>query len=76
MQKIKQEEEIHKQKWVKEKLIEAQQRLEEKKIILACELCESILKVDKQNNDAKVIKSVCIKKLKDFLEKYEKTNHL
>jgi len=76
MKKIKAEEEIHKQRWIKEKLIEAQQKLEEKHLIKAFELCESILKVDNKTNDAKVIRSVCMKKLRDFLEKHEKANHI
>jgi len=31
--------------------------------------------VDNENSDAKVIKAVCIKKIRDFLEKVEKTDH-
>lgn len=75
MKAIKAEEAVHKQKWIKEKLIEAQLHLEDKHLIKACELCESILKVDSKNNDAKVVKSVSLKKLRDFLEKHEKTGN-
>ena len=72
---LKQEEEKHKMKWVREKLVEAQECMQTSHYIRACEVCESILKVDSDNNDARVIKAVSIKKIRDFLEKVEQTDH-
>jgi len=72
---LKREEDLHKQKWVKDRLIEAQGQMDQANYIKACEICESVLKVDRENEDARVIRAVCIKKIKDFLEKIEKTDH-
>ncbi len=72
---LKKEEEKHKMRWVHDRLTEAQEAMDNEHHMHACELCESILKVDNKNSDAKVIKSVCIKKIRDFLEKIEKTNY-
>ncbi len=68
---LKQEQEKLKGKWIKEKLIEANEQYDSGNLIKACEICESILKVDPSNHDAKVIKSICIKKIKEFLERIE-----
>ncbi len=73
---LKQEEEKHKMRWVRDRLAEAQQAMDNEHHMHACELCESILKVDSQNSDARVIKAVCIKKIRDFLERIEKTDHI
>ena len=69
--KLKEEQEKLKVKWIKEKLIEANEHYDSGNLIRACEVCESILKVDPSNHDAKVIKSICIKKIKEFLERVE-----
>ncbi len=68
---LKQEQEKLKAKWIKEKLVEANEQHDKGNLIKACEICESILKVDPSNHDAKVIKSICIKKIKEFLERIE-----
>ena len=72
---LKQEEEKHKMKWIREKLVEAQENMQTNHYIKACEVCESIIKVDPDNNDARVMKAVSIKKIKDFLDKVEQTDH-
>jgi hypothetical protein len=74
-QELKKEEEKHKLRWIHDRLSEAQEAMDNEHHMHACELCESILKVDNENSDAKVIKAVCIKKIRDFLEKVEKTDH-
>jgi len=74
-QELKKEEEKHKLRWIHDRLSEAQEAMDNEHHMHACELCESILKVDDQNSDAKVIKAVCIKKIRDFLEKVERTDH-
>ena len=68
---LKKEQEKLKAKWIKEKLIEANEQYDKGNLIKACEICESILRVDPSNHDAKVIKSICIKKIREFLEKVE-----
>ena len=68
---LKKEQEKLKAKWIKEKLIEANEQYDNGNLIRACEICESILKVDPSNHDAKVIKSISIKKIKEFLERVE-----
>ncbi len=73
---LKKEEEKHKLRWIHDRLVEAQKAMDNQHHMHACELCESILKVDAQNSDAKVIKAVCIKKIKDFLDKIEKTDYI
>ena len=74
--KLKKEEEEHKMKWIRERLLEAQGCMDESHYLRACELCESILKVEPEHNDARVIKAVCIKKIREFLEKVEKSDHI
>lgn len=73
---LKADEERHKMKWVRDKLKEAQESMESNHFIRAVEICESVLKVDPENNDARVIKAVCVKKIRDFLEKVEQTDHM
>jgi len=73
---LKKEEEKHKLRWIHDRLVEAQKAMDNEHHMHACELCESILKVDAQNSDAKVIKAVCIKKIKDFLDRIEKTDYI
>ncbi len=68
---LKKEQEKLKSKWIKEKLVEANEHYDKGHFIKATEICESILKVDPLNHDAKVIKSICIKKIKEFLERIE-----
>ncbi len=68
---LKKEQEKLKAKWIKEKLIEANEQYDNGNLIKACEICESILRVDPSNHDAKVIKSICIKKIREFLERVE-----
>ncbi|BBB32104.1 hypothetical protein TTHT_0516 [Thermotomaculum hydrothermale] len=68
---LKKEQEKLKAKWIKEKLFEANEEHDKGHLIKACEICESILKIDPTNHDAKVIKSLCIKKIKEFLERIE-----
>ncbi len=68
---LKQEEEKMKAKWVKERLTEANHHFNSGNLIKACEISESILKIDPSNHDARVIKSICIKKIKEFLKRIE-----
>ncbi len=68
---LKKEQEKLKSKWIKEKLVEANELYDKGNLIKACEICEGILKVEPYNHDAKVIKSICIKKIKEFLERVE-----
>ena len=74
--KLKEEQEKLKVKWIKDKLEEAYREKDNGNLIKACEICESILKIDPFNHDAKVIKSICVKKIKEFLERIEKDSNI
>ncbi len=74
--KLREEQERLKVKWIKDKLSEAYSEKDNGNLIKACEICESILKIDPFNHDAKVIKSICVKKIKEFLERIEKDSNI
>lgn len=52
-------------------LIKANEHMSERHYVQAVELCWKVLKTNPENQDAKVIKAACYKKLQKFMERFE-----
>lgn len=57
-----------------ETLLKANREMEQKHYVAAIEYCQKALKVDPRNQDARIIKAACIKKIQRFLDRVGKSS--
>ncbi|MCB1042489.1 MAG: serine/threonine protein kinase [Acidobacteria bacterium] len=55
-------------------LLKANREMEQKHYVVAIEYCQKVLKMDPGNQDARIIKANCIKKLQKFLDRVGKSS--
>ncbi len=57
-----------------ETLLKANREMDQKHYVMAIEYCQKVLKVDPNNQDARIIKANCLKKLQSFIDRIKKSS--